>query len=68
MNYLFVFLFIVLMSSCTPICPSNQYESIMIMRVGGCDAHGYCGVSYSNGTSGLLAYPIAGESISVCKR
>lgn len=55
-----LFLLLVLMS-CSRVC----VESTTVVKVGGCDKWGECGVIYANGTVSTEYYPVEGETVCV---
>ena len=38
-----------------------QYKQVTL--IGGCDKNGYCGVSYNDGSSGWVRYPVVGDDV-----
>lgn len=56
MKYL-VFLLMFLVISCGPICRENK----KIIRIGGCDGGGICGVLYNDGTNSTELRPVVGQ-------
>lgn len=51
---------------------ADNYEFVcvptkLIVTTGGCDASGYCGVQYEDGTFGVEHYPVASKMGERCE-
>lgn len=55
MKLLFILLFLVS-------CRSECVKTAKIIKVGGCDKNGICGVAYSDGSSGREYFPVEGQT------
>ncbi len=48
--------------------PCENYVNIKVLKVGGCDQAGRCGVTYADGSTGIERYPIVDEIVRKCLR
>jgi hypothetical protein len=46
-------------------CSPCRYASKKVVKVGGCDRFGECGVRYNDGSSGSCYYPVEGSTCEV---
>lgn len=45
----------------------KECEDVRIIRIGGCDSTGLCGVKSIGGQKYMMRYPVVGETVRVCK-
>lgn len=49
-----------------PPAPKNC-KDVVVKQVGGCDAHGVCGITLADGSSAIARYPVVGKTVKQCQ-
>lgn len=65
--FIFVAMFLLTTGCDSTPSPPKNCETLVVLKVGGCDKYGECGVILSNQEKTRVRYPVEGQTFDVCK-